>query len=426
MWFRLIQDRYDERIAFLSTFLFITTPYIVGYSRIVMSEIPALALLLTASYYLQQYLNDEKRKHLILFVVSFVLSVYAKQTAVIFGLVFAWEFVATKGFRKIFTKDVLWAGVAYFIAMIPIGTMTLALSPSNVKHFSSAPMEYILKPDILLQHAQVVFAHHLTPPVFFLSLIGIALGLWKRDPRCHFFVVWIIVFYLFVTYTGARSPRYTMFWIPAFCLFVASLVNFFPSRYWKIGMGMVVLVISGAQAVIAYNLESTFARGYKEAARYVVEEKKGAAVLYSAHVDTGYFVFYTRARDSAKDMIVLQAEKILATSFLGYLTDDRIKNKDSIYKILENFGVCHVVLEDKPSKSRSIEWLRSEVQKDHLFILKKIIPIQTNYKKLQGVALKIYEYKSCGPPNPDAVLEMNLPLINHSIKVSFDKLVKGL
>ncbi len=176
---------------------------------------------------------------------------------------------------------------------------------------------------------------------------------------------------------------------------------------------------------MASNLESPFARGYKEAAQYVVDNKKGAAVLYNAHVDTGYFIFQIRALDADRKMIVLLAEKLLATSFLHRLVEDRIQDKDDIYKIFKDFGVCHVVLEDKPSKSRSIEWLREEVQKDQ-FILKKTIPILTNHKRLQGVDLKIYEYKSCGPPNPEAILEINLPLINRSITVKFDKLVKGL
>jgi hypothetical protein len=390
-----------------------------------MSEMPALALMITASYYFQQYLTGEKRKHLILFVASFALSVYAKQTAIILGLAFAWEFVATKGFRKLFTQDILWAGMAFSMAMIPIGAMTLGLSPSNIRRVTSAPMEEILKPNLLFRYAKVVWTHHLTPPVLFFSLVGIALGLWKRDRRCYFFLAWILVFYVVLTYAGTGRPRFTMFWIPAFCLFAASLVNFFPSRYWKIGMATALLCISGGQAVIAYNLESTFARGYKEAAQYVVDNKKGAAVLYSAHVDTGYFIFQTRALDSDRKMIVLLAEKLLATSFLGRLLEDRTQDIDGIYNILKDFGVCHVVLEDKPSKSRSIEWLRKEVQKDQ-FLLKKTIPILTNDKRLQGVNLKIYEYKSCGPSNPAATLEMNLPLIGRSIKVKFDKLVKGL
>jgi hypothetical protein len=125
-------------------------------------------------------------------------------------------------------------------------------------------------------------------------------------------------------------------------------------------------------------------------------------------------------------MIVLLAEKILATSFLGILREDRIQDKVGIYKVLKNFGVCHVVLEDKPARARSVEWLREEVQNDQVFVLKKTIPIRSNDKRLQGVSLKIYEYKSCGPPSPDATIEMNLPLIKRSIKVRFDKLVKGL
>jgi hypothetical protein len=310
--------------------------------------------------------------------------------------------------------------------MIPIGAMTLILSPENV-NFVTRPhyINYYKRLDVIFYYAGVLWTHHLTPPVLVLSLVGMALGLWKRDRRCYFFLIWIFVFYFVLTYAGTKTPRYAIFWIPAFCLFAASLTNYFSLRYWKVGMATVLLIISGVQFVMAYNLESNFARGYKAAAQYVMDHKKGEAILYSAYVDTGYFIFHIRASDSDRKMIVLRADKLLATSFLFWNLDDRIKDKNEIYKVLNDFGVCHVVLEDTQYRIKPLEWLREEVQKDQ-FVLKKSIPILSKDPRLQGISLKIYEYKSCGPPNPEAVLDMNLPLINRSIKVRFDELVKGL
>ena len=61
MWFRLIQSLYDENTALFSTLLFITTPFFVQFSTMVMSEIPALALMITASFYFHQYLKSKSR-----------------------------------------------------------------------------------------------------------------------------------------------------------------------------------------------------------------------------------------------------------------------------------------------------------------------------------------------------------------------------
>ena len=431
-WFMLIQRRFDGHIAFISTMLIISTPFIVSYSRMVMSEIPALALLIISAYYFQQYLlEDEKRKYLIAFLASFILSIYAKQTTIILGLAFAWEFLGTKGFRKIFTKDILWSGVIFCIAMIPIGALSLKVSPSNVQHFSSAPIEYILGSKNFLSLVNILWIHHFTPPVLFLSVLGIALSFWKRDSRYWFFLIWILSFCFLMIFTGARSPRYSIYWIPAFCFFAASLIGFCRSRLGKIGMATIVLFIASSQVVMSYYMETRFARGYKEAAQYVVDNKKGTAVLYSAQVDTGYFIFQTRALDIDRKMVVLLADKLLATSYLGWIFEERIKKKDGIYKILKDYGVCHVVLEDKTFKSRSLELLRGELQREQ-FILKKTIPIKTHSPaqggddRLRGVDIKIYEYKSCGPPNPEATLDMNLPLINRSIKTRFEDLLEGL
>ena len=424
MWFRLIQDRYDAHIAFLSTLLFITTPFIVGYSRIVMSELPALVLMIAAAYYFQQYLTGEKRQHLILFLVSFTLSIYAKQLAVILGLAVAWEFLRTKGIRRVFTRDILWSGVVSFMAILPIAAISFGLSPSNIGQVTAVPMDFILGSENLFHHAKMVWKNHLTFPVVCLSLAGMAFALWKRDQRAYFFLLWILAFYGALTYVGLWQTRFGIFWIPAFCLFAASIIDYCSSRYGKIVMTSTLIIIVCGQAVMAYNLEPTFVRGYQEAAQYVVQNKKGASVLYSADIDTGYFIFEIRSLDADGEMIVLLSDKVLATSNLGRIVEERIQDKDEIFGVLNDFGVCHVVLEDKPSQSAVIEWLRKLVQKDQFFILKKTIPIQSNDKRIRGVSLKIYEYKFCGPPSPDAILDMNLPLINHSIEVKFDELVR--
>ena len=54
MWFLLIRAIYDENVTFLSS-LFITTPFIADFSRVVMTEIPTLALIIVATYYLLHF-----------------------------------------------------------------------------------------------------------------------------------------------------------------------------------------------------------------------------------------------------------------------------------------------------------------------------------------------------------------------------------
>ena len=58
-WFFLVALFYERYIAFLSTVLFITTPFIVSYSRVVLSELPTLSLIILASYLFFRFLETE-------------------------------------------------------------------------------------------------------------------------------------------------------------------------------------------------------------------------------------------------------------------------------------------------------------------------------------------------------------------------------
>ncbi len=51
VWFLLIRSMYDEKVAFFSSLLFVTTPFISDFSRVVMTEIPTLSLIIVSTYF---------------------------------------------------------------------------------------------------------------------------------------------------------------------------------------------------------------------------------------------------------------------------------------------------------------------------------------------------------------------------------------
>ena len=121
-------------------------------------------------------------------------------------------------------------------------------------------------------------------------------------------------------------------------------------------------------------------------------------------------------------MVVLRANKVLATSYFNRIVEERISRPADIYQILEDFGTCYVVLEESPYKSRSLRWLRAEVSTER-FVSRRKIPIRSNDRRLQGVSLGIYEYKGCGRADPDAVLDLKIPLIGDSIQVKLGEII---
>ena len=144
--------------------------------------------------------------------------------------------------------------------------------------------------------------------------------------------------------------------------------------------------------------------------------------LYQEIEDTGYFIFFVRKHDPSQDLIVLRSDKILATSRMYGIVKERINSREQIYEILQKYGVGYVVLEDKKSKSRSLEWLREEVKTDN-FILRKKVILRSSYQDVNNVPLVIYEYKNYTPPKEGVILEMEIPLMGDSIQIPFKELL---
>ena len=181
-------------------------------------------------------------------------------------------------------------------------------------------------------------------------------------------------------------------------------------------------MVIGYQFAIGHAAEPEQGEGYEEAARYVLDNPKGTSVMFSSEVDTGYFTFFMRKLDSSGKLVVLRADKVLATSMLDTIVENRISKREEIYPILNDFGTCYIVLEEMPYQADALKWLWQETKKD-TFVLRRKIPIQSMDRRLRGVVLGIYEYKDCGPPRHNAVLKMDLPLVNSSITIPFANLI---
>src|SRR5262249_32972145 len=164
------------------------------------------------------------------------------------------------------------------------------------------------------------------------------------------------------------------------------------------------------------------AEGYEEAARFVVDSNPGATVMFNGDVDTGLFSFFVRKHNPARDLVVLLADKVFTTSLMGRVSvEDRIHSPDEIYGILQTFGTRYIVTEDRPSKSRVLEWLREELRSEK-FVERRRIRIRTSARELKDTDLVVYEYLDAVQPNPDAVLTLHIPLVKQSVSVPLSDL----
>jgi hypothetical protein len=134
-------------------------------------------------------------------------------------------------------------------------------------------------------------------------------------------------------------------------------------------------------------------------------------------------VFFVRKHDPEQQHVVLRSDKLLTTSRMGRLSvQERIKDRHEIYGLLKKYGTRYVVIEDRPSDSRVLEWLREEV-KTSQFAERRRIPIITTDKRLIGVSLAVYEYLDAEPPDPTAELDLDVPLVGREVRVPLAKLI---
>ncbi len=421
VWFLLIKSLYDEKVAFFSSLLFVTTPFIVGFSRVVMTEIPTLALIIVSTYFFHKYCELDKKRYFFAFVTIFILSIFSKLNTIFMLPAFLLYFIIKKGFRKLITKEVIISCIIILLMITPLTMITLKYSQYNVVWIKESIFSNFWLSKIS-NSLKFIWHDHLTFPVLALSIISILISIYQRDKRVIFFILWIMGLYILITLAGAPAPRYAIYWIPVFCLFAATAINFFHHSSWKVALSTILLIIAGYQFTVAFQMEPTHADGYEQAAKYVVENRKGESILFSSKVDTGYFVFFTRKHNPDNDLIVLRADKVLVTNEMSHIVEERITRREEIYEILKDYGTSYVVIENKEFESPPLEWLREEVKSDK-FVLRKRIPIRSNDYRLKDVALAIYEYKGYTPPKHGKTLHMNIPLIGDSITVKFDDLL---
>jgi hypothetical protein len=413
-WFFLVRDLYEDTIAFFSSLLFLTSSMVVKFTRVVMSEVPALAFLIITVYYFRRHIRSGKLRDALGCALGLILCLYAKALLAFLIPLLIFSLLLEKGINRQYARKALIPILLIAALSAPLVMLTAKVARWNLVWVFQHPQQS-MDWSWLAIYVNEIWRNQLSIPVLLLSICGIAAALAGREKREIFFLLWILLLYLELLVIGPGEGRYAIYWIPPLCLFALLPLKFIRNRAPKIGFLSVLAGISGLQIYAASKDEPRYAEGYEEAARFIVKNQIHT-VLYSSPVDDGYFVFFVRKHDTAKRTIVLRADKLLATSKLNVIVSERISSPSDIYDALQNFGVQYLVIEDVKTPSRALEWLRQETRTDR-FIERAAIPLRTNIPSLRGARLLIYEYRDSGPPRPDAIIRMSIPLMGKDIAI---------
>jgi len=417
----LVADWYGRAPASCATALFLTSPLVRELSQSVLSEMPTVACVMATAYGIHRYSKTRTRTALVAAVTAGLLSVLAKQLALLVLPAWAVMAGATVEWTGIGRRRLaVFFGITLLAAMAIIGA-TVAIFPTHMKALLNGSSGSLL-PTSLIRGAMRPQLHWLA---WIAACLGLIQGLRAKDWRALVFGVWILGVYAGLLAIGRHAPdRYTIYWVPAVCALAGSTLSWNRPPVAGGLMAAFLFVTAGAQLIQPRPLNMWGAGGYEEAAQFVLAHDPGATVLFSGDIDTGYFTFFVRKHDRNRRLVVLRSDKVFTTSLLGKPeVEQRISSPAEIYDTLKRFGTRFIVIEGRPSQSTVLRWLSDELRTPH-FAERWRAPIATTDPRLRGTNLTVYEFLNATEPDPNARLSMNLPLVGQTIDVRLSDLTE--
>jgi hypothetical protein len=419
VWYKLIKLIYDEKIAFYSTALFITTPLIVLWSREVMLEMPTVALIILSVYFFYNFCELNKKKHIYYCALATAFSILTKQTAVFILPLFLSYILITKKHRYFLKKEVIISCFLLTFLLIPQLIITLKYGKDIMAASIGSRGEYSVWSLNNWFYYIRTLPNLLTIPVLILSTISMIVTLVKKKhKKTMLFFLWIVCYYIVFSYISGKDERYAYFWIPPFSLFTVLIFTYLPQKVKMVPIFTILLMLLCVfQFVHAYNVQTPYISGYEEAARYVVKDPRGDTVLFDGYHD-GNFIFHVRKYDNNKNMIILRGSKILHLKLklpgMNSEYTQYIHSEADVYGILNNYGVGYVVVEDNDVDGiKSSQILRQALNSENFTLVKKV-ELNTN-RKLQK-SLLIYKYNEDVAMSAEAI-NINLPGIKKDLVI---------
>jgi hypothetical protein len=418
--YTLVGRVYDEKAAGWACLLFASNPMILWFAQRVLSEMPTIALVLAALNALVYFCDSGRLRYYVLFVVLAVASLASRQLAIFMWPAYVALLATRGGWSRVARRDVLAVTLAGIVPIVPIAVATLVLSPFNVAVVRNV---FTAGPALLSRFGVIdpIVRAQLLPALGVVAAAGLAGAIARRDRRIMTGVYWILsVLASVMLITGSVEPaRFSIIALPAYCLCAASLVSVAQSPAWR-RTATAALTVAVAWQLWSVRDARPARLGYEEAARFVLAEAEvqpAPTVLYSAPIDSGMFVFFVRKHDPARRLVVLRADKLLTTSMMAEVSvEDRIHSPQEIYAALDRYGTRFIVIEDMPTGSQVLDWLRDELRGDR-FIERRRIAGEPYGTSPAGPTLAVYEYKAARPPDPDAVIDLKIPLIGREVRV---------
>jgi 4-amino-4-deoxy-L-arabinose transferase-like glycosyltransferase len=420
-WFKLVRELDNEWTAAASTLVLAGLPSLLLYEKAVMLEIPSLSLCFAATYCWLRYTKGGAPRFAYWFGVLAGLALLVKQQSVYLAPLCLLTVLAERKWRLLFRRATLAAvGICAFVAG-PFYVLSLGIDGKSIRANVLSGVEKVAQP----------FAYYVKMLPGTLGLVLLALGVagmvswfwWRKRESSPIMLAWIVGWYVTFTFIGTKTPRYIVYWLPAFIYFaVAPLTSkALPRRLRPVSLSL-ALVLVAASSWVAWRYQRPYVSGYAKVANDLVSATNGGVVLFDGDL-AGNFIFYMRASDPNRRFVVLRKALYATEVMAQFGTAELVHSSADVETVLNQYGIQYVVVEhNTPLQFNSQKILRELLQTSQ-FKLVQEVSINSNTPDWRRRTLRVYQNLDVAAPT-DRFLRLKMLSMGHDIVVPLDHLLK--
>ncbi|WP_417452054.1 ArnT family glycosyltransferase [Kordiimonas sp.] len=407
-WYKMVHRLAGTPTAFASAALWLSTPFLAQWAWYTMAELAVLSAVLCAVYFLVRWLEGQEPRDAVFLALAIGIAAWTKQTAAFLVLTTLLALIARKRFGWAIRQPVHYgAGLLLIVIIAPLAVMTIAFGDQNIhQSVGDGTSETLsrLSAENWLIHINTLVRDHLTVPFLVLALAGFVISVRKKDTALWLPLLVILSVYVFFSLLLGKNTRYPIFWIP-FWAMVAAL----PLKVWGIRSTAGRLYAGALACTVAYQAGATFmkaplyATGYNIAAREAVTAAGDRSIFVDAY-NNGYFTYFARQADSARQSYILRGDKLLSSSSIvsSHWLEVHARSEEDILKIFDELAVAAIVVESRNYTELGIHDTLRQLLKDNTrFEHIRSIPVRSNRTmssapgnpRFEDITLELYRYR---------------------------------
>lgn len=436
MNYKLMKKLFNSEVAFFSTCFLMLSASIINFSQVILNDVPVAAMTVFVVYLFYCYFENPTNKNLTNMLIVAFLALLLKETSMVIvpGLILFLLIYSRKHLVQIFKE---WRKLALISCFIIISSIWLYIRYSiypqalgaiggefvSISYFS--PERWFFYYNKLFYQTSIII-----PILFSLYILLWLFQVKKTTKQENLLLMLFFAAYIILSLSGIWHMRYSLFLLVPVCgiatVFVYRIIYFFMKFtkaksykmlfFSKVGLSALMVFLF----IFAYFVHGAEIKGHDKAAKYVVDNYEKNSVLFSG-AGNSEFILYVRLYDKEMKNVILR-DTVSFTYFpnyyLTYGEKKIIETKEDTKKLIDDYSVKYVVIEDRNLYNITSYELISDLVDDGDFLLVKSIPVETNSPDFKKLNILIYEYRDFWKIRKPEV-DVYLPFLNSTVNIKF-------